>query len=158
MNYGGETAQWQCRRLPLRFSTFIQLFPFESLMKASGRIPQTIHSLADLLKRLVSLYIESVKLTAAEKLTVVLSAGVLLIVALVLGIFALAFISGACIELLALVLPAWASYSILGGFFLLLVIGVLVFRKTLVVNPIARFVSKLVFENNVGNDKDDEEK
>ena len=97
-------------------------------MKASRKIPQTIHTLADLTKRLISLYIENVKLTAAEKLTVVMSAAVLLVVALVFGIFMLAFLSGACIELLALVLPAWASYAILGGFFLLLVVLVIAFR------------------------------
>ena len=56
-------------------------------MKANGKIPQTIHTLADLTKRLVSLYVENVKFTAAEKLTVVMSAGVLLVVAVVLGIF-----------------------------------------------------------------------
>ncbi|MDE6528253.1 MAG: phage holin family protein [Muribaculaceae bacterium] len=122
-------------------------------MKASGKIPQTIHTLADLTRRLISLYIENVKLTAAEKLTVVMSAGVILIITLVLGIFALAFVSGACIELLALVLPAWASYAILGGFFVLLVLLVLIFRKHLVVNPIARFVSKLVFDGS-HNEKD----
>lgn len=113
-------------------------------MKASRKIPQTIHTLADLTKRLISLYIENVKLTAAEKLTVVMSAAVLLLVALVFGIFMLAFLSGACIELLALVLPAWASYAILGGFFLLLVVLVIAFRKHIIVNPIARFVSRLV--------------
>lgn len=116
-------------------------------MKSSGKLPQTIHTLAGLIKRLISLYVENVKLTAAEKLTVVLSAAVLLVISIVLGIFALAFVSGACIELLAMVLPAWASYAILGGFFISLVILAMVFRKPLIVNPIARFVSKLVFEN-----------
>jgi len=100
-----------------------------------------------MIKRLVSLYVEKVKLTAAEKLTVVLSAAVLLVVSVVLSIFALAFISGACIELLAMVLPVWASYAILGGFFIALVILAMILRKPLIVNPIARFVSKLVLEN-----------
>ncbi len=126
-------------------------------MKSTDKIPQTIHTLAGLIKRLVSLYIENVRLTAAEKLTVVMSAGVLLIIALVLGIFAIAFLSGACIELLVLVLPAWASYAILGGFFLLLVILAVFLRKALIVNPIARFVSKLVFESHNYELKDRED-
>ncbi len=121
-------------------------------MKASRKIPQTIHTLADLTKRLISLYIENVKLTAAEKLTV------LLLVALVFGIFMLAFLSGACIELLALVLPAWASYAILGGFFLLLVVLVIAFRKHIIVNPIARFVSRLVFDTASDGKDDDDDK
>ena len=111
-------------------------------MKASRKIPQTIHTLADLTKRLISLYIENVKLTAAEKLTVVM----------------LAFLSGACIELLALVLPAWASYAILGGFFLLLVVLVIAFRKHIIVNPIARFVSRLVFDTASDGKDDDDDK
>ena len=121
-------------------------------MKASRKIPQTIHTLADLTKRLISLYIENVKLTAAEKLTVVMSAAVLLVVALVFGIFMLAFLSG------ALVLPAWASYAILGGFFLLLVVLVIAFRKHIIVNPIARFVSRLVFDTASDGKDDDDDK
>ena len=116
-------------------------------MKASRKIPQTIHTLADLTKRLISLYIENVKLTAAEKLTVVMSAAVLLLVALVFGIF-----------MLALVLPAWASYAILGGFFLLLVVLVIAFRKHIIVNPIARFVSRLVFDTASDGKDDDDDK
>lgn len=120
-------------------------------MKASGKIPQTVNTLADLLKKLLSLYVENVKFTAAEKLTVLMSAGVLLIISIVLGIFTLAFVSGACIELLALVLPAWASYAILSGFFLLLILVIMLLRKQLIINPIARFISKLVFESHKEN-------
>ncbi len=82
----------------------------------------------------------------------------LLLVALVFGIFMLAFLSGACIELLALVLPAWASYAILGGFFLLLVVLVIAFRKHIIVNPIARFVSRLVFDTASDGKDDDDDK
>ena len=128
------------------------------MMRASGKIPQTINSLADLTKRLVTLYLENVKLTAAEKLTTVMSAGVLLIVTLVLGVFAIAFISGVILELLALVLPAWASYAILGGLFILLVVVTIGFRKYLIVDPIARFVSKLVFDSHAdGNNTEGKE-
>lgn len=121
-------------------------------MRTSGKIPQTINSLADLIKRLVTLYVENVKLTAAEKLTTVMSAGVLLIVTLVLGVFAIAFLSGVILELLALVLPAWASYAILGGLFILMVVLTIGFRKYLIVDPIARFVSKLVFDSHADGD------
>lgn len=111
-------------------------------MKASN----TFQSLKDRVVRLLSLYAESAKLTVAEKLTMLLSAGVILIVTLVLGVFALAFLSGALIELLELVVVPWASYLILGGVFILLIVVLALFRKALVVNPIARFISKLVFD------------
>ncbi len=116
--------------------------PFQLFMKASN----TFQSLKDQVVRLLSLYAESAKLTVAEKLTMLLSAGVILIVTLVLGVFALAFLSGALIELLELVVVPWASYLILGGVFILLIVVLALFRKALVVNPIARFISKLVFD------------
>ncbi len=116
--------------------------PFQLFMKASN----TFQSLKDQVVRLLSLYAESAKLTVAEKLTMLLSAGVILIVTLVLGVFALAFLSGALIELLELVVVPWASYLILGGVFILFIVVLALFRKALVVNPIARFISKLVFD------------
>ncbi|MDE6627926.1 MAG: phage holin family protein [Muribaculaceae bacterium] len=115
-------------------------------MISKGKIPQTAQAVYRLLRRLGSLYAESARLIVAEKMTQLLSAGLMLIICLVLGIFALAFFSGTCVELLAMVLPAWAGYAILGAFFVLLIVLIVVFRKALIVNPIARFISRLVFE------------
>lgn len=116
-------------------------------MNVSGKVPHTIDRLKELARRLLSLYLDNVKLTVAEKLTLLLSAGVVLLVCLVLGLFGLAFLSGACIELLALMLPAWASYLIMGGVFLLLIFLVILLKNKLVVDPISRFISRLVFED-----------
>ena len=120
-------------------------------MTSKGKLPQTFQTIFDLVKRLVSLYIEDAKLTVAEKLSLLLSAGLMLIVVLVFGIFALAFFSGACVELLELVLPAWACYSILGGVFVIMIIICVLFRTALFVNPIARYISKLIFEKDKEN-------
>ena len=87
-------------------------------MNVSGKVPHTIDRLKELLKKLGLLYLDNAKLTVTEKLTELVSAGVMLIVTLVLGIFGIAFLSGACIELLALMLPVWACYLIMGGAFL----------------------------------------
>ncbi len=116
-------------------------------MNMSGNIPNTISSLKEQLTRIVKLYLDNVKLTVSEKLTVVFSSAVLLITLLVLGIFALAFLSGAIVELLALLLPQWACYAICCGMFLVIILLVTLLRKTLIVDPIARFVSRLVFEH-----------
>lgn len=115
-------------------------------MNITGKVPHTIDRLKDLVKRLLSLYLDNVKLTVAEKLTVLTSAGVMLLVSLVLGIFGLAFLSGACIELLALMLPLWSCYLIMGGVFLLLIIVVALLKRKLIVDPISRFISRLIFE------------
>jgi len=115
-------------------------------MKMSDKIPHTISTGKELLLRLCRLYLDNVRLTVAEKLTVVFSAAVVFVSLLVLGIFALAFFSGAMVQLLALVLPQWASYSICFGFFALVMVLIVVLRKWIIVNPIARFISRLIFE------------
>lgn len=112
-----------------------------------GNIPHTVSTVKELLLRLARLYIDNVKLTVAEKLTVVFAAATLLLTLLVLGIFALAFLSGAIVAALSLVLPSWACYLICFGVFVVLIIVIMALRKSIIVNPIARFVSRLVFEH-----------
>lgn len=121
-----------------------------------GNISETISSVKKILLRLGRLYLENAKLTVAEKLTVVFSAATLLLIVLVLTIFALAFLSGAILELLAMVLPMWACYLICFGFFIAMVLVILLMRTSLIVNPIARFVSRLVFENDRDGDANNE--
>ena len=121
-------------------------------MKMSDKIPHTISTGKELLLRLCRLYLDNVRLTVAEKLAVVF------VSLLVLGIFALAFFSGAMVQLLALVLPQWASYSICFGFFALVMVLIVVLRKWIIVNPIARFISRLIFEQGQKEEASDEPK
>lgn len=116
-------------------------------MNIMGHIPETFATLKHQGLRLLKLYLEGAKLTVADKLTVLFSAGVLLVTLVVLGMFALAFLSGALVQLLALVLPVWACFAICAGGYALVMVLVVLFRKSLIVNPIARFVSKLVLEH-----------
>jgi len=110
-------------------------------MKSSG----TLSSLKELLIRLCRLYIENAKLTLTEKLTLLLSAA-LLIISLVFGVFALAFFAGAAIEALELVMEPWLSNLILGGVFVLFMLLTFILRKSLILNPIARFISRMIFD------------
>lgn len=101
--------------------------------------------------RLVSLYIESAKLTAAEKLTLLLSAAVLFITAFTLVTIAIAFGAVALLQLLELALSPIAAAAILAGFFLLLALLIYLLRKPLVINPTAKFLSKLIMD--IGKDR-----
>ncbi len=103
------------------------------------------------LKRLIALYIESAKLTAAEKLTLLLSSIVLFIIAFILATIAIAFGAVALLQLLEMALSPIAAAAILCGFFLLLAMLIFVFRKPLIINPTARFMSKLIMD--IGNDR-----
>lgn len=116
-------------------------------MNISDKMPSSLNNLAVLLRKLAKLYVENVKLTAAEKISVILSAGVWLVVLLVLGVFALAFLSGALIELMSLLLPAWACYLSLVCLFVLIGVVVTVKKKRMIVDPITRFVSKVLLES-----------
>jgi len=111
-------------------------------MKASD----TFTTIKDLIIHLGSLYVENAKLNITEKLALVLSAALLLVVALVLGVFALAFFTGAALEALELVVDPWLSYIIMGAVFIALIALAVLFRKSLFVNPISRYLSRVMFD------------
>ena len=98
------------------------------------------------LRRLIALYLENAKITTAEKLTMFCTAATVGIICLVLGLFALAFITVALIELLALAIPVWASYLIFAGIYCAIILILILLREPLIMNPIARFMSKLLLE------------
>lgn len=103
------------------------------------------------LGKLVSLYVEGAKLTAVEKLTLFLSASVVFICGFILITFVVAFGAVAILDLLEEALPPVASAGILSGIFLVLAILLFVLRKPLVINPMTRFVSKLIMD--IGKDR-----
>ena len=102
------------------------------------------------LRRLTALYIENAKLTAAEKLTVLLSAAVLFVALFMLATITIAFAAVALLELLQLALSPIAAAAIMAGVFLLIAILIFVLRKPLIINPTARFMSKLIMD--IGKD------
>lgn len=102
------------------------------------------------LKRLIALYIENAKLTAAEKLTVLLSAAVLFVALFMLATITIAFAAVALLELLQLALSPIAAAAIMAGVFLLIAILIFALRKHLIINPTARFMSKLIMD--IGKD------
>ncbi len=98
------------------------------------------------LRRLATLYVENAKITTAEKLTMFCTAATVGVICLVLALFALAFVTVALIELLALAIPVWASYLIFAGIYAVMILTLILLREPLIMNPIARFMSKLLLE------------
>lgn len=103
------------------------------------------------LMTLLHLYVEKGKLTLAEKLTLLLSAGIILFVCALLCVIGLVFLSGSLLSLLAMCMSDVAAWAIMGGIYMCLALLLVVLRKPLVINPVARFVSRLI----VGDDVDD---
>jgi len=84
------------------------------------------------------------KLTAVEKLSVLLSATAFIAVILIIGTFVLHYLFAALITVLADALQCrWGAYLIAVGILLVLLLVVIAFKRQLIVDPIARFLSKL---------------
>lgn len=108
--------------------------------KSNGLLP--------LLRRMASLGVESVKLTMAERLTVFCSAiSIIAILAMVMG-FVLLFLSLGCVKMLSQSINEHWAYVIVGGVYVVAGIVIVVARRAMVVDPIARFISRLILGNN----------
>jgi hypothetical protein len=99
------------------------------------------------LKEWGRLYIENIKLLSIEKMTILLSYGVMGALLIFFGAFALLFISVAIVLVLAQVIPLMWCFLIMGGIYLLLGVVMFLSRRSLFLDPIARFLSKLFLEH-----------
>lgn len=100
--------------------------------------------IVDTVKECVKQHVEYVKLTAIEKVSVLLSAIALFAIVLVIGGFALFDLSNSLVLLLADVVGStWLAYLILSLALFALVLIILCNRKSWIFNPVTRFVTKL---------------
>ena len=102
-------------------------------------------------REFLSLEMKYEKLTAVEKLSVLLSAIAFVAVVVIIGGFALFFLVSTLIHFLSQGIGLWGA-NLLVVFVLLIIIGVVVaFKRQLIVDPITRFVTRLFL-----NAKEDE--
>ncbi|MDE6048199.1 MAG: phage holin family protein [Paramuribaculum sp.] len=89
------------------------------------------------------LYIRYARLTMAEKVTVFLTAGAVAVAAFVLAVVFIFFISMAAAHWLAPYIGLGWGYASISFMYLILIAILFIFRKPFIMNPIARFISKL---------------
>lgn len=95
-------------------------------------------------KRFLTLKTEDLKLTVAEKATVVISTLVVCLVITLLGTAMFLFLTFALAHWIAMSLGlAWA-YLIIGGFYAVVIALLVLLRKPLIVDPVARFVTRVI--------------
>ena len=95
-------------------------------------------------KKYLTLQIDYAKLTAVEKLVVLLSAIALATVLMILGACVLFYLSFAIVYMLVDVIGCvWGAYLIVSGLFVVLAIVVFALRKQLILDPVAKFLTKL---------------
>lgn len=84
------------------------------------------------------------KLTAVEKMAILLSSIAFVAVVIIVATFVLHHIIAALIGVLASALGcAWGAHLIAAGLLVVLLLVVFAFKRQLIVDPVARFISKL---------------
>ena len=105
-----------------------------------------LSGISHIIGRYVKLLIEDTRLNVAEKLTRLLSTIALASLLTIIVTVALVFVSIAVgIALAESLSPLW-SFIILAGFYIVLLIVLVTCRKTLLVNPVARFISSIMLD------------
>ena len=111
------------------------------------------NNLTDDIKELVvqsvkwaKLEIEYLKLTAAEKVIVLVSMLVIGAVFLLLLLPALLMFMFALAQVFVDFMPVAVAYVCVGGIVLLILGIMIIFRKQLLINPVAKFISKVLLE------------
>lgn len=123
----------------------------------SSESSEKIQSIWSHVRRYLELLIEDTRLNAAEKLTRLASAIGIAAVLLFMSVVTLVFLSlGVSMALCEVMKPVWA-FLIVAAFYMVLCVVLILARKTLVVDPIARFLSKLLLDPPVQKPKQDNE-
>ena len=101
------------------------------------------------IKKYVTLQVDYTKYTVTEKMVVLLSATATALILGALGFGVLFYLSIALADYRAEVLNCqWGAHAIVAGIYALLLMVVVIMRKPIIVDPIARFLSKLFLKPN----------
>lgn len=93
------------------------------------------------------LEVEYLKLTAAEKIIILLSMMVIGVVVLLLLLPAILMFLFALAQVFIGFMPVAVAYVCVGGIVILFLGLLVIFRKGLVINPVAKFISKVLLDN-----------
>lgn len=115
-------------------------------------IRDSVNGISDDAKRLGALYLEKAKLITTEKLSITLSSIAFSAVIIAIGIVCLVFISIGIGHLLASSIAPHLAYLIVAAFYVLLLIVALRFKRQLFVDPITRFMSRIILDDPEGED------
>ena len=94
-------------------------------------------------KEWLTLEVEYLKLTAAEKVSILLSTVILLLLLFIVGLVVMIVFAFALVDLFNLFMPHALACVTVGGIFLLLVGLLYLLRNPLVVSPITKLITKL---------------
>lgn len=103
-------------------------------------------------KEWLELEIEYAKLTVAEKLTLLLGTLIIGFVCLLLGLVILVMLAFSLAELFRLMMDPALAYLCSAGVMAVLLCVLFLFRKQMLLNPIARLITKVLFDKNINHE------
>lgn len=109
-------------------------------------IIEEIRSIFDQSKTWLQLEVEYAKLTIAEKATVLLSSLIIGFVCLLLGMVVLIMLALSIAEAFKLLMNPALAYLSTSGVICLLLALIYILRKPLLLNPIARLITRVFFD------------
>lgn len=104
-------------------------------------------------KAWLKLEIEYGKLTVAEKLTVLMSSLIIGFVCLLLGMVVLILLGFSLAELFRMLMCPALAYLASAGAICVLLLLLYLLRKPLLMNPIAKLITRVIFDKNHGDEK-----
>ncbi|MDE6177012.1 MAG: hypothetical protein K2F71_05655 [Paramuribaculum sp.] len=105
---------------------------------------KSYRNLIDTFKRFLTLKTEDLKLTLAEKATIVISTLVVSAVITLLAVSMFLFLTFAVAHWIAQSIGLTWAYFIIGGFYALLITLIIILRKQLIIDPVSRFISRVL--------------
>lgn len=121
-------------------------------MFADDNSIETIRQLFLDFKKYLELQKKYTRLELAEKLTILLSTLILVLLAVIFGMVALFYLSFAMVYVLEPIVGGLTvSFAIMSCFHLLLIGAIIAFRKKLIINPMTRFIAGLFIDHNTPN-------
>ncbi len=111
-----------------------------------SKLIDEIRTIFEQTKTWATLEIEYAKLTLAEKATMLLSALIIGFTGLLLGMVVLILLAFCLVEVFMGLVAPWLAFLIVAGIICLLLGLLLAFRRPILLNPIARLITKIFFD------------
>lgn len=98
------------------------------------------------LRNLFNMEVDSAKLFITEKLTLLVTSIAFYAALFVMATCVLVFLSIGVADILMHDMPDYWAYIIIAGFYFIIVLVLIVFRRQLITDPISRFLSRVILD------------
>ncbi len=107
-------------------------------------LTQEIRDIFSQSRRWVELQVEYTRLTATEKVIIMTSAFVVSAICMLLGMVVVILLSMSLTDVFKMFMVPALAYLTVSGILVLLIITIYIFRRALIYNPIARYMTRLL--------------